>query len=228
MKVRNESIVVTGNDIDDIARYPLSKKFDRYLSEVLSTDIEYDQDNINKFLEWSLDDWYDAPKDYAPDDNVPRELKEFKSFIRTGKRLSAQQAALILRYTGEEFAEERAMAEYLLPSDFARDIAVASILHTAIHTEKADLVPVLDLPIYREVQAMPDREAARQAWIKTILPYRKPRYDAYWNELKRKEAAETAGESLGNAQILADEFGFSLSSAVKTYLARRTPRRLHS
>lgn len=228
MKVHGENILITGNEIDDIACYPLSKKFDRYLSEVLSTDIEYDQDAIKENLERSVDDWHQTPDDYAADENVPRELKEFKSFMRTGKRLSARQASLILRHTSEDFAEERAIAKYVLPGDFARDVAVASILHTAIHTEKAGLIPVLSLSIYKEVQTLPDREAARRAWMMYAFPRRTSYADAYWNELKRKEATQTAGESLTSAKTLADEFGFSLSSAVKAHLARRAPRSLHS
>ena len=225
MKVQGENVVTTGSELDDIARYPLRGKFDEYLSDVLSYDIEYDQNNINKYLTLSLTDWVEAPLDYMPDDNVPREYKNFKSFIERGRRLRAREAALILRYTGEEFAEERTKLEYNLPGDFATDIAVASILHTAVNIEKSDSFPVIDLPTYREFQNLSDYEPARQAWIRTLFPERTPYNDAYWNELQRKNTAHMAGESLRNACMLSDEFGFSLSNSVKTYLNRRKPRK---
>ena len=225
MKVQGENIVATGSELDDIARYPLSGKFDTYLSDVLSFDIEYDQDNINKYLTLSLTDWEQAPLDYQYDDNVPREYNNFKSFIERARTLKAREAALILRYTGEEFSEERTKHEYSLSGDFAADIAVASILHTAVNIEKSDSFPVIDLPIYREVQNLPDYESARQAWIQTLFPERTPRSAAYWSELQRKDTAYIAGESLRNAYMLSDEFGFSLSGSVKTYLNRRKPRK---
>lgn len=225
MNVRGETVTATGDELDDIARYPLRGKFDAYLSGVLSFDIEYDQNNIDKFLTWSLTDWVDAPLDYQPDDDVPREYKNFKSFIKRGRHLKAREAALILRYTGEEFADERAELEYCIPGNFAADIAIASILHTAVNIEASDSFPVIDLPTYREVQALPDYEAARQAWKNAIFPERKPREAAYWNELKRKDTARTAGESLNNAHMLSDAFSFSLSDSMQTYFNRRKPRK---
>ena len=225
MKLRGETVTATGNELDDIARYSLSGKFDSYLSDVLSFDIEYDQNNIDKFLTWSLDDWVDAPLDHQPDDNVPREYKNFKSFIERGRHLKAREAALILRYTGEEFADERAELEYCIPGNFAADLAIASILHTAGNIKESDSIPVIDLPTYREVQALPDYESARQAWKRTIFPEKTPHTAAYWNELKRKDTARTAGESLNNAYMLSDAFGFSLSDTMRTYFNRRKPRR---
>lgn len=221
MRATENYIEVTGNEIDDIVRYPLGHACDDYLSETMSFDIEYEQDEIERTLELCLDDWYRMPKDYAPDDNVPRELKNFRSFIRTGKHLSAQEASLILRYLGDDYAEERAVMAHKIPVDFARDIAVSSIFHTAVHTEKADLVPVVSLPIYREVQRMSDYEDARQAWIKTLQPQERevhPLREAYWHELKRKKSEQIARESLGNASMLSEAYSFSLANAVKKSL----------
>lgn len=227
MKIKGESILITGNEIDDIARYPLGRKCDKYLSDIISQDIKRDSKNIDQILEWSLTDWEEARDDYMPDDDVPREFKNFHRFMQKKKHLMAREAALIMRYCGEEMAEKRATTDYAIPGEFARDIAIASVLHTAVRTEEANLIPATLIPVYHEIQRMPDVETARQAWV-AMLEQVGPRHlieRAYWNELKRKGAEEAARNSLENAIHLSESFGFLLSDAVRKALFRKRPQK---
>jgi hypothetical protein len=220
MKATGENIRVSGNEIDDIVMYPISAKFDDFLSEALCADIEQDHAFIGKMLVWSLVDWQEARRDYKPEDNVPREQRCFNAFINHGERLSAREASLILRYTNEEFAEERGGLDLLVPSSFARDIAIVSILHAANHIEKQSDIPVTDLSIHQEVQATPDAKSARQLWINAVYDPKVYKYqeNLYMQELKRRESQEIAAESLANAYMLSDVYKIPLSAAVKQNL----------
>jgi hypothetical protein len=225
MKILRESIALTGNEVDDLVRYPLSKDFDTQLATVISYDVVRHQAHIKKWLESMTEDWNrtgSTPGEWAEDDDLPREKKNFNAFVKRGKRLKAREASLILRYINDKDAEKRAEEHiYRVQRHFAEEIAMVSLLQVAHHTEAADFVPVLLLPVYREVQPMKTREHARQAWIRAVSwqsGFPQVVTKAYWHELKRKEHEENAGTALANAFDLAEAYDFSLADSMRSYL----------
>lgn len=217
-------MLVSGAEIHELTEYQLSRGLNRYLGDVIGFDIEHHQDDIKDGLDICMAEYYEVPNDYKEID-VPQDRKNFQSFIGKGKKLRARDAAALLGYMDTDAANEYWKSVHHVPRTFAEEIAIVSIYQAAKHTDKADdlfLLPVHDLSVYREVQALPSAEDARRKWAQSMSG---PRFshsvsNAYYTEFKRRREAEDAGNSLQNAYEIANTYGFSLADAVKKHLER--------
>ncbi len=226
MKAREGYIEITSYEIDDLTAYPMGKKLDRHFAGVLGDEIELYQDDIARFLDLAAYDWEQVPLEYTAEDNVPKQSSDFEKFISRGKRLKAREASLILRYAGEEAETERQSLAHRIPTDFAREIAVLSMMHSIVEKSRADGYRIADRSVHDEVMAMPDREAARQAWIQSHrINHRNIITKAYWNELKRKEHMETAKEYSDNVDELAQAYSFTIADAMHGYFTKNNKRK---